>query len=347
MRPNPVLILVLVLIVAGIAIFGGMFYTVSETEQAILTRFGKPRGQPVNEAGLHVKAPFVDKVHLIEKRILEWDGESNEIATKDKLFILVDSYGRWRVSDPLLYYQRLRNERSAQSRLDDILDGETRNAIARHDLIEIIRTQNRVPQLDQSLQDADLGIATLQQIQVGRESIEADIHRAASARLTDLGIELLDIRFKRINYNQTVQNDIYSRMISERKQIAEKFRSEGEGSAARIRGEMQRELNRIESEAYKEEQRIRGDADAKAIDIYARAYNQTSQAYEFYKFTKTLETYQTAIDPKTTVVFSTESELFRYLTDGGGDFGRVLETGSAGLPTGAAERDETGAAAFE
>lgn len=305
-------------------------FAVHETEQVIITRFGKPRGNPVTEAGLHFKMPFVEKVHRIDKRILEWDGESNQIATKDKLFILVDTYGRWRVADPLLYYQRLRNESSAQSRLDDILDGETRNAIARHDLIEIIRTQNRTAEVDETLQDADLDVSTLEPIQVGRESVEADIYKAASARLTDLGIELLDIRFKRINYNETVQNDIYERMISERKQIAEKFRSEGEGEAARIRGEMARELNRIESEAYKDEQRIRGEADAKAIEIYAAAYNQTPQAYEFYKFIKTLETYESAIDPNTTVVFSTDNELFNILTGGQGSSAPMYEAGARG-----------------
>jgi membrane protease subunit HflC len=288
------------------------FYTVNETEQVIMTQFGKPVGNIVNEAGLKLKIPFIQKVNRIEKRILLWDGSANDMPTKDKLYITVDTFGRWRIKDPLQYFLRLRDERSAQSRLEDILGSETRNAVAKHELIEIVRTtKGRTPAVDPLLAQADVG--RLLPIQRGRRQIEEDIFAAASVKLAEFGIELLDIRFKRINYNESVQQKIYARMISERQQIAERFRSEGAGEAAKIIGNKEKDLQRIESEAYREIQSIQGVADAKATEIYAAAYNRSNTSRELYDFVKTLETYQRVIDPSTTLVLTTESELYQLL----------------------------------
>ncbi len=287
-------------------------YTVDETERVIITQFGKPIGEVIDEAGLKLKVPFIQTVNRIEKRILVWDGAANDMPTKDKLYITVDTFGRWRIKDPLQYFLRLRDERSAQSRLEDILGSETRNAVAKHELIEIIRTsKDRTPEVDPMLADVD--ISTLLPITKGRQRIEADIFDAASGKLAEFGIELLDIRFKRINYNESVRQKIYARMISERDQIAERFRSEGAGEAARINGNKERDLQQITSEAYRKIQTIQGQADAKATDIYARSYNQSVAAADLYEFVKTLETYQSVIDSNTTLVLSTDSDLMRLI----------------------------------
>ena len=284
------------------------FYAVNETERVIITQFGKPVGDVVEEAGLKMKVPFIQTVNRFEKRILVWDGSANDMPTKDKLYITVDTFGRWRIKNPLQYFLRLRDERSAQSRLDDILGSETRNAVAKHELIEIIRTdKNRTAEVDPMLADVD--ISALLPITKGRERIEADILDAASSKLAEFGIELLDIRFKRINYNESVRQKIYARMISERDQIAERFRSEGAGEAARINGNKERELQKIESEAYRKIQTIQGDADARATDIYARSYNKTPVAADLYEFVKTLETYRSVIDTNTTLILTTDSDL--------------------------------------
>jgi len=307
-------------IVAAIALlvlFFGSCYTVRETQQVIITQFGKPVGTPVTEAGLHFKLPFIQKVNRIDKRILEWDGQRTEMPTKDKLYISVDTYGRWRVTEPLEYFRRLRDERSAQSRLEDILGSETRNAVAKHDLIELIRTtRDRVPARDETLDElgevsGDIGV--LNPISKGRKKIEEEIRAAAKVKLAEFGIELLDVRFKRINYNPSVVEKIYERMISERQQIASRFRSEGEGEAAKILGEKERDLSEIASEAYKREQEIRGRADAEATSIYANAYDQSAEARDLYAFLKTMETYRRVLDAETTLVFSTDNELFRFL----------------------------------
>ena len=288
------------------------FYTVNETEQVIITQFGKPVGNIVEDAGLKLKIPFIQEVNRIEKRILLWDGSANDMPTKDKLYITVDTFGRWRIKDPLQYFLRLRDERSAQSRLEDILGSETRNAVAKHELIEIVRsTKGRSPAIDPLLKKADVG--KLLPITRGRRQIEEDILAAASVKLSEFGIELLDIRFKRINYNESVRQKIYARMISERQQIAERFRSEGAGEAAKIIGNKERDLQRIESEAYREIQSIQGVADAKATDIYSAAYNRSQAARELYDLVKTLETYKKVIDPSTTLVLTTESELYRLM----------------------------------
>lgn len=306
------------LVILGIAAFVlfSAVYTVNEVEQMIITQFGKPVGEPVTTAGLKIKIPFIQEVNPIDKRVLEWDGSPSDMPTKDKLYISVDLFARWRIVDPLQYFLRLRDERSAQSRLDDILGSETRNAVAKHELIEIIRTtKDRVPLRDSLLagaqQEAKMG--SLVPINKGRKLVEKEIFDAAAEKVQVFGIELLDIRFKRINYNQSVRPKIYDRMISERRQIAERFLSEGNGEAARIRGNRVRDLNKIQSEAYREVEEIRGVADAKATEIYARAYNQSPEAVEFYEFTRTMQAYQTIIESNSTLILSTDSDLFKFL----------------------------------
>lgn len=304
-----------IVIAAVLFLIANSFYVVRETQQIIITQFGKPVGDPVKTAGLKMKMPFVQNVNPIEKRILEWDGSPSNMPTKDKLYIAVDLFARWRIVDPLQYFLRLRDERSAQSRLDDILGSETRNAVAKHELIEIIRTtKDRTPLRDASLSDEDLAtLGSLVPIQKGRALVENEIYDAATPKVKVFGIELLDIRFKRINYNESVRPKIYDRMISERRQIAERFRSEGNGEAARINGFRERELNKIQSEAYREVEEIRGEADAKATEIYAAAYNQSEDAADFYEFQKTMEMYKSVIKDNTTLMLSTDSELFQYL----------------------------------
>jgi len=304
--------------VLGIGTFVAIsaIYTVSEVEQVIITQFGKPVGDPVTTAGLKVKIPFIQNVNTIDKRVLEWDGNPSDMPTKDKLYISVDLFARWRITDPLQYFLRLRDERSAQSRLDDILGSETRNAVAKHELIEIIRTtKDRVPLRDTLLTEAEREqhIGSLVPIQKGRKLVEQEIFSAAAEKVRVFGIELLDIRFKRINYNESVRPKIYDRMISERRQIAERFLSEGNGEAARIRGNRVRDLNKIQSEAYRQVEEIRGVADAKATEIYAGAYNQSPESVSFYEFTRTMQAYKTIIAANTTLVLSTNSDLFKFL----------------------------------
>jgi len=291
-------------------------YTVNEVQQIIVTQFGKPVGEPVTTAGLKMKLPFIQVVNPIDKRVLEWDGAPSDMPTKDKLYISVDLFARWRIVDPLQYFLRLRDERSAQSRLDDILGSETRNAVAKHELIEIIRTtKDRIPLRDSLLtgEQQEVKMRSLVPIQKGRKLVEDEIFKAAAEKVQVFGIELLDIRFKRINYNQSVRPKIYDRMISERRQIAERFLSEGNGEAARIRGNRMRDLNKIQSEAYREVEEIRGAADAKATEIYARAYNQSPEAVDFYEFTRTMQSYKDIIANNSTIVLSTDSDLFKFL----------------------------------
>jgi len=313
-------------VLAAIAIFallillGGSVYTVGETEQVIITRFGQPVGQPVTEAGLHFKTPFIEDVNRFEKRIVQWEGPPSEMTTKDKLFIVVDSFARWRITDALAYFQKLRDERTAQSRLDTILGSEVRNIVAKHDLIEVVRTDKaRKPTPDDSALAPK--ISGLEPIQFGREVLEKDILRIAKKALAEqkLGIELLDFRFKRLNYKSNVLEKVYSRMTSERDQIAQRFLSEGEGKAAEKNGERERELRRIESDAYRKVQEIQGKADAEATQIYSKAYNASPAAADFYQFMKTLETYKAVLGNDTTLILTTDSDLFKFIKkiDGG------------------------------
>ena len=304
------------LVVALLVLLFQSIFTVNQAEQVIITQFGRPVGDPITSPGLNFKMPFVQQVNSFDKRYLAWDGPMVEMSTKDKTYVQVDTFARWRITDPMRYYLRLRDERSAQSRLEDILGSETRTAIARHELIEVVRSdKDRKPLQDESLGpltgEGTLGV--LRPIRVGRAAIEKSVFDAAAPKLAEYGIELLDVRFKRINYNQEVLERIYQRMISERLQIAQRFRSEGEGEAARINGNKERDIKQIESTAYKQVQEIQGEADAKATEIYALAYAQKPEAAEFYKFLKSMETYRKVINSDATIVLSTNSDLFTLL----------------------------------
>ncbi|MEQ8666219.1 MAG: protease modulator HflC [Rhodospirillales bacterium] len=316
MKRGALLAIVGIIGIGTYVVASNAIYTVSEVEQAIITQFGKPIGAPVTTAGLKFKLPFVQEINPIDRRVLEWDGNPSDMPTKDKLYISVDLFARWRITDPLQYFLRLQDERSAQSRLDDILGSETRNAVAKHELIEIIRTtKDRTPLRDVLLTEAERqqNLGSLVPIQKGRKLVESEIFAAAADKVRVFGIELLDIRFKRINYNESVRPKIYDRMISERRQIAERFLSEGNGEAARIRGNRLRDLNKIQSEAYQQVEEIRGLADAKATEIYSTAYNQSSESVAFYEFTRTMQAYKAMISENTTLVLSTDSDLFKFL----------------------------------
>lgn len=302
--------LLIVLGVVGLVASQALFI-VSEKEQVIITQFGEPIGEAITEPGLNVKVPFLHKANYFERRFLEWDGDPNQVPTKDKVFIFVDTYARWQITDPLRYFETLGDEQGAQARLDDILDGEARNAVAGHNLAELIRSTNREPAQD--LSRADIVSDSLQFISVGRDEIQEKIQQLANERAKDLGIAVLDFRFKRINYAEEVRRTVYDRMISERNRIADKFRSEGQGEASRITGEKERELLRIQSEAFREAETIRGRADAQAASIYNSAYNKSRQARELYSFVKSMEAYGNTIDKETSLIISTDSEFYRYL----------------------------------
>lgn len=303
------LIAFVLVLLAALLVVTGALYVVNETQQVIITQFGKPVGDPVTRPGLHAKVPFVQVANYFEKRFLEWDGAPNQIPTKDKRFIYVDTYARWRITDPLLFFQRLQDETRAQSRLDDILDGETRNTVAKHNLIEVVRSTNREFAIPEDLAEITEPPSS-ETVNFGRAKLAQEVLAAASKRTSDLGIEVLDFRFKRIEYVEEVQKEVYARMISERQRIAQQFRSEGAGEAARINGEKERQLKSITSEAYRQAQEIKGKADADAARIYANAYNGDP---EFYRFLKTMETYRATMDEGTTVILTTGGDFFRYL----------------------------------
>lgn len=287
-------------------------YVVEETDQVIITQFGKPIGDPQTEAGLHWKVPFIQEINRIEKRFLPWDGPSNEMSTKDKTYLIIDTFARWRINDPMQYFLRLRDERSALSRLDDILGSEIRNAVAKHELIEIVRTdKDRKARIDESLVQGVGKVGVLYPIKIGRELVEQQILEKAAAKLQGFGIQLLDVRFKRINYNETVRRRIYERMVSERNQIADRFRSEGAGEAAKIMGKKEKDLAEIESEAYRSVEQIYGEADANASAIYAESYNKSPGAVEFYSFIKTLDTYKEVLNSDISLFITTKNPLFK------------------------------------
>ena len=312
---NKKIIILIVLAISLLILIGQSVYIVSEQQQVVITQFGKPVGEPIIDAGIHFKVPFTQTANFFDKRYLEWDGDPNQVPTKDKKFIFVDTYARWQITDPLQFYKRLTNERGAQSRLDDILDGETRDYIANHNIEELVRNSNRVPNTTDSTSEplAD----TLVKIYTGREKIEKMVLVTANERASDLGIIILDFRIKRINYVQEVQDQVYKRMTSERYRIADKFRSEGQGEASKINGEKERELKSIQSEAFKLAEEIKGKADAEAAAIYAAAYNKTAQSKNLYAFLKSLEAFEKTFDKNTSIILSTDSELYKYLKSSG------------------------------
>ncbi len=310
MKTQTKLIILGILVFVLIIVLADAVYVVSETNQVIITQFGEPKGGAVTAPGLHMKIPFIQKTNYFEKRWLEWDGDANQLPTKDKKYIWVDTYARWRIMDPLLYFQRVRDERGAQTRIDDIIDGQTRNAVAKYDLNEIVRSSNRefeVTEESAVLLDSQYVVA---ETKVGREKIAQIILEESSKITPEFGIELRDVQIKRVNYVDEVQEDVFARMIAERQRIAAKYRSEGDGRSAEIRGQKERELKRIQSEAYRTAQEIKGKADAEATKIYADAYNLDP---EFYQFMKTLETYRVIMDKETWMLLSTDAEFLKYL----------------------------------
>ncbi len=307
MRAKPILLIILV-IIAIVAVNGSTFI-VQEQDQVVITQFGKPIGKAITSPGVYFKLPFIQEANYFEKRYMEWNGDPNQVPTKDKKFIFVSTYARWQITDPLQFFKRLTNERSAQSRIDDILDGDTRNFIANNNIEEAVRTSNRVPVSS----DVDVVGDSLVPISVGRDKIQQMILKSANKQTAELGIKILDFRFKRINYVQEVQNQVYERMKSERFRIADKFRSEGQGEASRINGEKERELKNIQSLAFKQAEIIKGKADATSAAIYARAYNKSSQSKSLYGFLKSMETFEKTFDGRTSVFISTDSELYQYL----------------------------------
>lgn len=310
-----VTLIVVVLGLALAAIVGGAStYTVDEREQVIITQFGEPVGDPITEPGLHFKAPFIQKVLHFEKRWLEWDGDASEMPTREKTYVFVDTYARWRIVDPLKFYTSVGNERGAQSRLDDIIDSETRNVVAAHDLIEVVRSSNREFVSTEESSILQEGRAQ-PKIETGRDKLSQMVLERASKAMPDYGIELVDVQFQRVNYTSSVEAKIFERMSSERKRIAELYRSEGQGKRAEIIGKKERELKTIDSEAYRKVQEIQGDADARATAIYADAYNRDPN---LYKLLKSLETYETALSRDSTMVLSTESEFLESLTNPNG-----------------------------
>ena len=312
------LIIVGVIIIAAAFIASGVFYVVHEGEQVVITQFGKPIGQPITNAGLKMKTPFIQEVHSFEKRILEWDGSPKQIQTLDRRYIWLDTTARWRIVDALKYYQALKREDNAQGRLDSIIDPAARDVIALHLLIEAVRDSNRILDLDLSQfeegQETQDDAEPLERIEIGREEITKKILQNARERMPELGIELVEVRIKRINYVDSVRKEVFSRMISERERIAAKYRSEGKGEAENIKGQKQKELDLIQSEAYKEAEQKKGDADAEAIRIYAEAHGKDP---EFFAFTQTLETYRKTGNENTRLILTTDSDLYKYLKSSG------------------------------
>jgi membrane protease subunit HflC len=288
------------------------FYTVGMHQQVIITQFQRPVGEPVKEPGLHWKLPYIQEANYFDKRWLEWDGDPNQIPTLDKKYIWIDTYARWRIADPLLFFQRVRNEEGAQSRLDDILDGEMRIAIASYSLIEIVRSSNREFRVPEGMAEIEELLVEKAPIEHGRTKIMEEILGKSQKEAFEYGIELVDIRIKRINYIPEVRLKVYERMISERKRIADKYRSEGKGESEKIMGDMQKELKRIQSEAFRTSKEIMGEADAKATKIYADAYNKDP---DFYAFWRTMETFKETMDKETWLILTTEGEFFKYLKE--------------------------------
>ncbi len=316
MISTKVLIPLIVIVVLAVPLALGTFYTVYEGEQVVITEFGRPVGQPIVTAGLKLKTPFIQQVHRFEKRVLEWDGLPNQIPTKDKKFIWLDTTARWRIKDALKFYQALGTEQFAQSRLDDIIDSAARDLVTAQLLIEVVRDSNRILDLDMEILEEDVGQTgePLEEIQIGRERITQMILEKVQETVPQFGIELVDVRVKRINYVDEVRKKVFDRMVSERQRISEKYKSEGAGEAADIMGQKQKELERIQSEAYKEAEQLKGDADAQAIQIYADAHGQDP---EFFAFIQTLETYRQTTSASTKLILTTDSDIYRYLKSSG------------------------------
>ncbi len=315
----------LAVIVVLVILAGASCFVVSETEQVVITQFGRPVGQPITEAGLHFKLPFIQTANFFERRIMKWDGSPNQIPTKDKKYLWVDTTARWRIKDPLLFLKRVGSITTAQSRLDGIIDSVVRDHVSNNDLVELVRSEGWA-EAKQKLSEAGLPVPDLQlfesgfeapeqtdHLQKGREKITREMVADASQLIPEFGMELLDIRIKRINYVESVQQKVFDRMISERKRIAAQYRSEGEGERAAVLGQMDRELAKLTSEAYKKSQEIRGKADAEATRIYAESFSKNP---EFFSLYKTLELYRN-FNGNSSILLSTDADVFKYLKGSG------------------------------
>ncbi|MDP8216208.1 MAG: protease modulator HflC [Candidatus Kaelpia imicola] len=302
-----VLISIVVLVI--IMFISGVVYTVDETKQVVITQFGRPIAEIV-DAGLYFKKPFIQQARYFEKRILEWDGDANQIPTKDKRYIWVDTTARWRINNPLKFLESVGSESLAHARLDDIINSATRDAVTGHLLVETVRNSNTI--IDNLIKDEDVTKSkeVIERIELGRRNLENIIFQKAKPTVVQYGIELIDLRIKRVNYVTEVRKKVYDRMIAERKRAAEQYRSEGRGQRAKVEGLMEKELKKIGSEAYREAQKIKGQADAESTKIYAQAYEEDP---EFYAFIKTLDTYKNTIDENTIMLLTTESEYYQLL----------------------------------
>lgn len=300
-----------VLILMVLFFASGAIYTIDETQQVVITQFGKPIGNPIVKAGLYTKLPFIQQANYFEKRLLQWDGNPNQIPTKDKRYIWVDTTARWKIKDALKFFQSVTNERGAHARLDDIVDSATRDYITNHNLVEVVRDSNRIIESKAMTEQDEIKASdeALETVTVGREAITRGILKQASEIIPQYGIELVDVRIKRINYVKDVRDKVYDRMISERKRAAERYRSEGQGKKREVEGQMGKELKEIVSQAYRTAQELKGKADAEVIGIYADAYNKD---VDFYSFIKTLDTYRNTIDSNTTLIFSPDNEYLKY-----------------------------------
>ena len=296
-------------LIAG-AFLSGALFIIDEGKQVVITQFGKPVGKPISASGLHFKTPFIQDAHYFEKRLLDWDGDPNQIPTSDKKYIWVDTIARWKITDPLKFLQSVGNEMGAQGRMDDIINSATRDAVTGHLLVDAVRNTNRILETKEAGEDIIVTDEALERIEVGRKQLTRAILEKAKVLAPQYGIEIVDVRIRRINYVEDVRNKVYDRMIAERKRAAEKYRSEGMGKSAEIEGQVAKELKLITSEAYRQAQIIMGKADAEAIGIYARAYDQDA---DFYSFLKTFETYKATIDDKTTIILTTDSDYYKYL----------------------------------
>lgn len=303
-------VVIVLAILAILAFMSGVVFVIDETRQVVITQFGKPVGRPITVAGLHFKKPLIQQANYFEKRVLQWDGDPNQIPTRDKKYIWVDTYARWKISDALQFLQSVGNEMNAHARLDDIINSATRDVITSHLLVEAIRDTNRILDIKEIEIDISLAEEALEPIEVGRSTLEGSILIKASKLAPQYGIELVDVRIKRVNYVKDVRDKVYDRMIAERKRAAEQYRSEGQGKSAEVSGQLAKELKLITSEAYRTAQGLMGKADAEAIIIYAQAYTQDP---DFYSFVKTLETYQNTIDENTTIILTTEADYYKYL----------------------------------
>jgi len=309
MKRITIVVLLLIGLLAAVILLGGGLFVIDQAEQGIIVQFGEPIGAVVTRPGLHWKRPFIQEVRRFDKRLLAWDGDVSQIPTLGREFIVVDTTARWRIVDPLQFLRSVRDELGARTRLDDILDSVVRDVVSGADLEEIVRSRDwdvDPTRVEEPIAREDVA---LEKPKVGREGLEQRMLTAAARLMPGLGIEIVDVRIKRINYIESVRRQVESRMIAERQSIAARFRSEGEGRSQQILGEMERQLRQIRSEAQRQAEEIRGKADAEATRIYGAAYGADA---EFFSFLRTLESYR-VLGKNTTLMIGADAEFFRYL----------------------------------